>query len=135
MFGMRVIGLAGWSGARKSTLLARVIPVFVGRGLTVATLKHAHHVFDTGRPRRDSYEHRRAGASGVLVSSGRRWALVHELDNEPEATLAELLWLVSPCNLVGGGASSAGPSRKSRFSAMRTGGPLFRRSADCRRDQ
>ncbi|KQP77470.1 molybdopterin-guanine dinucleotide biosynthesis protein MobB [Methylobacterium sp. Leaf113] len=100
MFGMRVIGLAGWSGAGKTTLLVRVIPVLVGRGLKVATLKNAHHDFDTDRPGKDSREHRRAEASEVLVSSGRRWALFHELGDEPKATLAELLQLLSPCDLV-----------------------------------
>ncbi|MHB2209066.1 molybdopterin-guanine dinucleotide biosynthesis protein B [Methylobacterium sp. CM6257] len=100
MSGMRVIGLAGWSGSGKTTLLIRVIPALVARGLKVATLKHAHHDFDTDRPGKDSYEHRKAGASEVLVSSGRRWAIVHELGEEPEATLAQLLERISPCDLV-----------------------------------
>lgn len=97
---MRVIGLAGWSGSGKTTLLVRVIPALVARGVRVATLKHAHHDFDTDKPGKDSYEHRKAGASEVLVSSGRRWAIVHELGDEPEATLAQLLGRISPCDLV-----------------------------------
>ncbi|MGH1575212.1 molybdopterin-guanine dinucleotide biosynthesis protein B [Methylobacterium sp. P31] len=97
---MRVIGLAGWSGSGKTTLLVRVIPALVARGLRIATLKHAHHDFDIDRPGKDSYEHRKAGASEVLVSSGRRWAMVHELEDEPEATLAQLLERISPCDLV-----------------------------------
>lgn len=98
--GMRVIGLAGWSGAGKTTLLVRAIPVLVARGVKVATLKHAHHDFDTDWPGKDSYEHRRAGAVEVLVSSGRRWAQVHELRDEAEATLAQLLRRISPCDLI-----------------------------------
>ena len=94
--GMRVIGLAGWSGSDKTTLLVRVIPALVARGLQDAMLKHAHHDFDPGRPSNDFCEHRKADASEVLVSSGRRWAIVRELGNEPEATLAQLLERVSP---------------------------------------
>ena len=97
---MDVIGFAGWSGAGKTTMLLRAIPVLVARGLKVATLKHAHHDFDTDRPGKDSFEHRRAGASEVLISSGRRWAQIHELRDEPEASLAELLRRISPCDLV-----------------------------------
>ncbi|WP_083920242.1 molybdopterin-guanine dinucleotide biosynthesis protein B [Methylobacterium mesophilicum] len=97
---MRVIGLAGWSGAGKTSLLVRAIPLLVARGVKVATLKHAHHDFDTDWPGKDSYEHRRAGASEVLVSSGRRWAQVHELRDEREATLSQLLRRISPCDLV-----------------------------------
>ncbi|MCJ2049437.1 molybdopterin-guanine dinucleotide biosynthesis protein B [Methylobacterium sp. J-070] len=100
MSGIRVIGLAGWSGAGKTSLLVRAIPVLVTRGVKVATIKHAHHDFDTDWPGKDSYEHRRAGASEVLVSSGRRWAQVHELRDEQEATLAQLLRRISPCDLV-----------------------------------
>jgi molybdopterin-guanine dinucleotide biosynthesis protein B len=98
---MRVIGLAGWSGAGKTTLLVRLIPILRARGLTVSTLKHAHHAFDIDRPGKDSYEHREAGASEVLVASARRWALLHELrDGEGEPPLAELLLRLSPVDLV-----------------------------------
>ena len=98
--GMRVIGLAGWSGAGKTSLLIRVIPVLVASGVKVATIKHAHHDFDTDQPGKDSHEHRKAGASEVLVSSGRRWAQVHELGDEQEATLGQLLRRISPCDLI-----------------------------------
>jgi molybdopterin-guanine dinucleotide biosynthesis adapter protein len=93
---MRVIGLAGWSGSGKTTLLTKVIPVLVGRGLKVATVKHAHHAFDIDRPGKDSWLHREAGASEVVVASSRRWALVHELRGEPEPSLPELLAKLSP---------------------------------------
>jgi molybdopterin-guanine dinucleotide biosynthesis protein B len=97
---MRVIGLAGWSGSGKTTLITKVIPVLVGRGLKVATVKHAHHAFDIDRPGKDSWQHREAGASEVMVASSRRWAVVHELRDEPEPPLEELLAKLSPADLV-----------------------------------
>lgn len=97
---MRIIGFAGWSGSGKTTLLARVIPALVGRGLRVSTLKHAHHGFDIDVPGKDSHTHRSAGATEVLVSSARRWALVHELRDEPEETLPSLLGRLAPVDLV-----------------------------------
>jgi molybdopterin-guanine dinucleotide biosynthesis protein B len=95
-----VLGLVGWSGAGKTTLLTKLIPLLVGRGMRIATLKHAHHAFDVDQPGKDSHEHRKAGASEVIVSSSRRWALMHEIGDGKEATLAELLRRVSPCDLV-----------------------------------
>jgi molybdopterin-guanine dinucleotide biosynthesis adapter protein len=97
---MKVLGLAGWSGAGKTTLLAKLIPLLVGRGLRVSTIKHAHHAFDVDQPGKDSYRHRAAGAGEVLVSSARRWVLMHELRDEPEAGLAMLLARMAPCDLV-----------------------------------
>jgi molybdopterin-guanine dinucleotide biosynthesis protein B len=97
---MRIIGLAGWSGAGKTTLIAKVIPVLIGRGLKVATVKHAHHEFDLDQPGKDSWRHREAGAAEVAVVSSRRWALIHELRGEPEPPLAEILAKLSPVDLV-----------------------------------
>lgn len=97
---MRVIGLAGWSGAGKTTLLTRLIPELGRRGLSVSTLKHAHHAFDVDKPGKDSFLHREAGAREVLVSSGLRWALMHELRDESEPDLRELLAKLSPVDLV-----------------------------------
>jgi molybdopterin-guanine dinucleotide biosynthesis adapter protein len=96
----KVLGVAGWSGSGKTTLLTRLIPLLVSRGLRVATLKHAHHGFDVDQPGKDSYEHRKAGASEVIVSSARRWVQMHEIGDGAEATLVELLAKVSPCDLV-----------------------------------
>jgi len=96
----KVLGIAGWSGAGKTTLLTKLIPLFVSRGLRVATLKHAHHAFDVDQPGKDSYEHRKAGASEVIISSARRWAQMHEIGDGAEATLPELLMKLSPCDLV-----------------------------------
>jgi molybdopterin-guanine dinucleotide biosynthesis protein B len=96
----RILGVTGWSGSGKTTLLTRLLPVLVSRGLKVATLKHAHHAFDVDQPGKDSYEHRKAGASEVIVSSARRWVQMHEVGEGQEATLAELLRRLSPCDLV-----------------------------------
>jgi molybdopterin-guanine dinucleotide biosynthesis adapter protein len=98
--GARVIGLAGWSGSGKTTLLTKVIPLLVGRGLKVATLKHAHHSFEVDHPGKDSHEHRKAGASEVIVSSARRWVQIREVERNEEATLPQLLRRLSPCDLV-----------------------------------
>jgi len=97
---MRIIGLAGWSGSGKTTLLTKVIPRIVARGMTVSTIKHAHHSFDLDQPGKDSHSHRVAGATEVLVGSGRRWAIVHELRGEAEPTLMDLLQKASPVDLV-----------------------------------
>jgi molybdopterin-guanine dinucleotide biosynthesis protein B len=96
----RVIGFAGWSGAGKTTLLTRLIPELKARGLSVSTLKHAHHAFDIDTPGKDSHQHREAGATEVLVGSARRWALMHELRDEPEPQLADLLVRMSPVDLI-----------------------------------
>lgn len=98
--GARLLGIAGWSGSGKTQLLARLIPVLTARGLRVATLKHAHHAFDVDVPGKDSHTHRQAGASEVIVSSARRWVQMHEVGAGAEATLAELLRRLSPCDLV-----------------------------------
>lgn len=97
---MRLIGLAGWSGAGKTSLLARVIPCLIGQGISVSTLKHAHHEFDVDQPGKDSWVHRQAGAHQVLVSSARRWALLTELRDAPEPPLEDLLRQFAPVDLV-----------------------------------
>ena len=96
----RVLGVAGWSGSGKTTLIVRLIPLLVERGLRIATIKHADAGFDVDQPRKDSYEHRKAGAGEVIVSSARRWVQMHEVAGGAEATLAELLARLSPCDLV-----------------------------------
>jgi molybdopterin-guanine dinucleotide biosynthesis adapter protein len=97
---VRVIGLAGWSGAGKTTLIVKLIPYLREKGLLVSTLKHAHHAFDVDQPGKDSYLHREAGASEVLVASSRRFALMHELRGEAEPSLAELLARMAPVDLI-----------------------------------
>jgi molybdopterin-guanine dinucleotide biosynthesis protein B len=97
---VRLIGLAGWSGSGKTTLLVKLLPALIARGRSVSTLKHAHHAFDVDQPGKDSHNHRLAGAHEVLISSARRWALMHELRTEAEPTLAELVPRLSPVDLV-----------------------------------
>jgi molybdopterin-guanine dinucleotide biosynthesis protein B len=97
---MRIIGLAGWSGSGKTTLVTRVIPRLVARGVRVSTLKHAHHGFDLDQPGKDSFMHRAAGATEVVISSARRFAILHELRDEPEWDLPDLLTKFSPVDLV-----------------------------------
>ncbi len=97
---MRVIGFAGWSGAGKTTLLRRLIPALTATGLRVSTLKHAHHDFDIDKPGKDSWEHRQAGATEVLIGSAKRWALMHELRGTAEPDLVELLSHFSPVDLI-----------------------------------
>jgi molybdopterin-guanine dinucleotide biosynthesis protein B len=97
---MRIIGLAGWSGSGKTTLVTRLIPHLTARGLRVSTLKHAHHGFDLDQPGKDSFMHRAAGATEVIVSSSRRFAILHELRGEPEWDLPALVAKMSPADLV-----------------------------------
>jgi molybdopterin-guanine dinucleotide biosynthesis protein B len=97
---LRLIGLAGWSGAGKTTLMTRLIPELARGGFAVSTLKHAHHAFDIDRPGKDSYAHRAAGARQVLVASAQRWALMSELRGAPEPSLADLLRRLDPVDLV-----------------------------------
>src|ERR1700733_4070499 len=88
---MGVFGLAGWSGSGKTTLLTRLIPELIGRGVTVSTIKHAHHEFDIDKPGKDSWLHRQAGAREAMVASSLRFALMHELHDVPEPPLEELV--------------------------------------------
>jgi molybdopterin-guanine dinucleotide biosynthesis protein B len=97
---MRIIGFAGWSGSGKTTLLAKLIPALIADGCSVSTLKHAHHEFDVDQFGKDSHTHRLAGATEVLVSSARRWALMHELRGAPEPPLTELLAHLADVDLV-----------------------------------
>ncbi len=97
---MRLIGLSGWSGSGKTTLLTVLIPALIRRGRTVSTVKHAHHAFDVDKPGKDSYVHREAGAHEVLISSERRWALMHEHRGAAEPDLAELVGHLAPVDLV-----------------------------------
>ncbi len=95
-----MFGLAGWSGSGKTTLVTRLLPELIRRGLTVSTLKHAHHAFDVDQPGKDSWRHREAGATEVMVSSANRWALMHEPRGAPEATLEELIRHMTPVDLL-----------------------------------
>ena len=97
---MKIIGIAGYSGSGKTTLIEKVIPLLVAEGVRVALIKHAHHEFDVDQPGKDSYRHRHAGCVEVLVSSSKRWALMHELRGAAEPGLQDQLKHLSPCDLV-----------------------------------
>jgi molybdopterin-guanine dinucleotide biosynthesis protein B len=97
---MRIFGFAGWSGSGKTTLIEKLIPRFVKCGLRVSLIKHAHHTFDVDQPGKDSYRHRHAGANEVLVTSSRRWVLMHELRGAVEPSFDEQLKHLSACDLL-----------------------------------
>ncbi len=97
---MKVFGLAGYSGAGKTTLIEQLIPRFTARGLRVSLIKHTHHNFDVDQPGKDSFRHRAAGAGEVLLTCDARWVLMHELRGQEEPTLEEQLAVLSPCDLV-----------------------------------
>jgi molybdopterin-guanine dinucleotide biosynthesis protein B len=97
---MRIIGLAGWSGSGKTTLISKVIPRLIARGCRVSTVKHAHHGFEIDQPGKDSFVHRTAGATEVVISSSKRFAILHELREEPEWNLPALLGKLAPVDLI-----------------------------------
>jgi molybdopterin-guanine dinucleotide biosynthesis protein B len=97
---MKTFGFAGWSGSGKTTLIEKLLPLLVKRGLRVSLIKHAHHSFDVDVPGKDSYRHRQAGAAEVLVTSSRRWVLMHELRGAQEPSFEEQVKHFSPCDLL-----------------------------------
>ena len=97
---MKIYGIVGYKNAGKTGLMERLVTEITGRGISVSTLKHAHHTFDVDHPGKDSYRHRQAGAQQVLLASGTRWALMSELRGAAEPPLADLLRLLSPVDLV-----------------------------------
>lgn len=97
---MRLFGFAGWSGSGKTTLIEELIPRFTAQGLRVSLVKHAHHSFDVDQPGKDSHRHRMAGCTEVLITSGVRWALMHELRTEPELSIEQAIARLSACDLV-----------------------------------
>jgi molybdopterin-guanine dinucleotide biosynthesis protein B len=122
---MKMIGLAGWSGAGKTTLLAKLIPCLRARGLRVSVIKHAHHDFDVDVPGKDSWVHRQSGATEVLVSSARRWALMHELRGAAEPNLPDLLARLSRVDLVLVEGFKREPHRKIEVHRTANGKPLL----------
>ncbi len=97
---MKILGLAGWSGSGKTTLLKSLLPELIKRELSVSTIKHAHHDFDIDKKGKDSYIHRTAGAYEVMIASANRWALMHEIGNEKEPNLKELIAHMTPVDLL-----------------------------------
>lgn len=97
---MRVYGVTGWKNAGKTGLMERLVAEIMGRGFSVSTIKHAHHAFDVDQPGTDSFRHRAAGAKEVMLVSGKRFALMHELRDASEPPLQELLAKLTPVDLV-----------------------------------
>lgn len=97
---MKTFGLMGWSGSGKTTLMVKLLGAFIGRGLTVSTMKHTHHKFDMDTPGKDSHEHRVGGATEVMVTSSTRWALLHELRHEAEPDIDDLIARMTPVDLL-----------------------------------
>jgi len=97
---MRLFGFAGWSGSGKTTLIERLVPKLTARGMRVSLVKHAHHNFDVDQPGKDSWRHRQAGCTEVLITSALRWALVRELRGDDELSLEDAIARVSPCDLL-----------------------------------
>lgn len=122
---MRIIGLAGWSGSGKTTLVTRLVPHLIARGLRVSTLKHAHHDFELDRPGKDSFMHRTAGATEVIVSSAKRFAILHELREEPEWDLPALVGKMSPVDLVLVEGYKRDPFPKVEIHRVANGKPLI----------
>lgn len=120
-----VFGFAGYSGSGKTTLIEKLIPLFVAHGLTVSLIKHAHHDFDVDQPGKDSYRHRKAGCSEVLVSSDQRWALMHELRQTREPNLNELITHLAPCDWVLVEGFKRSPIRKLEVHRSDSGKPLL----------
>ncbi len=122
---MRIYGVTGWKNAGKTGLMERLVTEITGRGLTVSTVKHAHHAFDVDQPGRDSYRHRVAGASEVLLASGQRVALMQELRGAPEPSLDALLARLSPVDLVLIEGYKREPHPKVEAFRAETGNPLI----------
>jgi molybdopterin-guanine dinucleotide biosynthesis protein B len=96
----KIIGVAGFKNAGKTTLVEKLVVDLTARGFRISTVKHAHHSFDIDHEGRDSFRHRKAGATEVAVVSSGRWALIHELRNEAEPYLEDILTKLAPCDLV-----------------------------------
>ncbi|MEM7545117.1 MAG: molybdopterin-guanine dinucleotide biosynthesis protein B [Pseudomonadota bacterium] len=97
---MKIYGVVGWKNSGKTTLMERLVAEVARRGFTVSTIKHAHHVFDVDQPGKDSHRHREAGASEVLISSRKRFALMHEVREGPEPEVDDLVARLAPVDLV-----------------------------------
>lgn len=97
---MKVFGVVGWKNSGKTGLVVRLVEALAARGHCVSTVKHAHHAFEIDKPGKDSHRHRQAGAKEVLLASSRRWALMHELGDEPEPRLEDLMRKLAPVDIV-----------------------------------
>ena len=124
-FTMKIFGIAGWSGSGKTSLMVRLLPELIGMGLRVSTMKHAHHAFDVDQPGKDSYNHREAGASEVMITSANRWALMHENRGDAEPSIDELVRHMTPVDLLLIEGFKRSPHPKLEVFRRATGKPLL----------
>jgi molybdopterin-guanine dinucleotide biosynthesis adapter protein len=122
---MKIFGIAGWSGSGKTNLMIRLLPELIGMGLRVSTMKHAHHAFDVDQPGKDSYNHREAGASEVMITSANRWALMHENRGAAEPSIDELVRHMTPVDLLLIEGFKWSPHPKLEVFRRATGKPLL----------
>lgn len=122
---MNIYGVVGWKNAGKTGLMERLVTEITGRGISVSTVKHAHHTIDVDHPGKDSHRHRVAGATEVLLTSRHRFALMHELRAADEPSLDTLFTKLAPVDLVliEGYKRDAHPKIEAHRSA--TGNPLI----------
>ncbi len=97
---MKMVGIVGWSGSGKTTLIEALLPILIGRGFTVSTMKHTHHGVDLDQPGKDTFRHRQAGATEVVMVSSRRWTIMHEVRNGDEPTPAQIAARLTPVDIV-----------------------------------
>ena len=87
----KIIGITGAKDVGKTYYASLIIKLLVEKGYNVGSIKHAHHDFDIDKPGTDSFKHREAGSSQVIISSAKRWAKINENNNENEKSLNELI--------------------------------------------
>lgn len=122
---MKVMGITGWKNSGKTGLMERLVTHFTAEGLSVSTVKHTHHSVDMDQPGKDSYRHRSAGAQETLVVSDSRWAILHELRDEPEPPLDNLLAKLSPVDLILVEGYKNGPHPRIEAHRQATGQPYL----------
>jgi molybdopterin-guanine dinucleotide biosynthesis protein MobB len=122
---MKIFGIAGYKNSGKTGLTERLVAEFTARGLRVSTVKHTHHRVDLDKPGKDSHRHREAGAQEVLIVSENRWALLHELREDPEPPLETLLPKLSPVDLVLVEGYKSGPHPRIEAHRAETGKPFL----------
>ena len=97
---MKIFGIAGWKNSGKTTLVEKIIKDLVNRGYTVSSIKHAHHEFEIDKEGKDSYRHRQAGATQVIVSSENRWAMISSQAYVEDTVLENLLGKLDPVDFI-----------------------------------
>jgi molybdopterin-guanine dinucleotide biosynthesis adapter protein len=96
---LKIYGIIGWKNAGKTSLMERLVSHIVARGITVSTVKHVHHDVDLDQPGKDTFRHRAAGATEVVLASAHRFAILHE-HRGAEPPLADVLARIAPVDLV-----------------------------------